>query len=299
MIDVATASVERELERYFAASRLRAGDYGPHYVELWDQLEQASAGGKRARPRWCWRPTTGSAAPTRPPRRSSPCLRAAAHRPHRPRRRHRPRPRAPRLAQRLGAFAARGAALGADDRRRSTWGEAAALLAGDLALSQAHRIVAQLDIDARHARPPARHPRRGRLRLGGRRADRRRRTPSRRTCSASPTCSRRSSRRRPCTPSRRRCRPAPCWPAHRQPTSPALGRFGRDHRHRLPDRRRPARRVRRRGGDRQDHHRRPARGQAHRPDRPRPHHDRTGRASPPSSARPTSTRPRPPSCARC
>ena len=48
--DIATIGVGTELERFFAASRLRASDYGEHYVALWDCLEQASTGGKRVRP---------------------------------------------------------------------------------------------------------------------------------------------------------------------------------------------------------------------------------------------------------
>lgn len=148
MIDVATASVERELDRHFAAARLRAGDYGPHYVELWDQLEQASAGGKRARPALVLAAHAGLGGTDRV---AATQLAIAFELLHTAFIIHDDvidRDLVRRGSTNvLGAFAARGTALGADETQARTWGEAAALLAGDLALSQAHRIVAQLDID--------------------------------------------------------------------------------------------------------------------------------------------------------
>ncbi|KQX06694.1 MULTISPECIES: polyprenyl synthetase family protein [unclassified Leifsonia] len=149
MIDVATSSVDSELDRYFAASRLRAGDYGPHYVELWDQLEQASAGGKRARPALVLAAHNGLGGTDQD---AATQLAIAFELLHTAFIIHDDvidRDLVRRGSTNvLGAFAARGAALGADEDQARTWGEAAALLAGDLALSQAHRIVAQLDTDA-------------------------------------------------------------------------------------------------------------------------------------------------------
>ena len=50
MLELAPASVETALRRFFAGARLRATSYGEHYVALWDALEVASQGGKRVRP---------------------------------------------------------------------------------------------------------------------------------------------------------------------------------------------------------------------------------------------------------
>ncbi len=47
----AGAAVDAVLERHFAISRRRAAVYGPDFAELWAELERATAGGKRFRPR--------------------------------------------------------------------------------------------------------------------------------------------------------------------------------------------------------------------------------------------------------
>ncbi|MET0975545.1 MAG: polyprenyl synthetase family protein [Leifsonia sp.] len=149
MIDVATATVESELDRYFAAARLRAGDYGDHYVELWDQLERASAGGKRARPAlvlaaYCGLGGTDERVSTRLAIAFE--LLHTAFIIHDDVIDHDAVRRG--AANVLGSFSARATAHGADAVQAQVWGEAAALLAGDLALSQAHRIVAMLEVDA-------------------------------------------------------------------------------------------------------------------------------------------------------
>ena len=79
--ETATLAVGTELERFFAAARLRASDYGAHYVALWDSLEQASSGGKRVRPAMVLAAFTGLGGTDLSlamPRRRE--LRAAAHR---------------------------------------------------------------------------------------------------------------------------------------------------------------------------------------------------------------------------
>lgn len=149
MIDVATTTVDAELERYFAAARLRAGDYGDHYVELWDQLERASSGGKRARPALVLAAYLGLGGSDEAASTQVAIAFELLHTAfiihddvidHDSVRRG--------SANVLGAFTARAAEHGADQAQARVWGEAAALLAGDLALSHAHRIIAQLSVDA-------------------------------------------------------------------------------------------------------------------------------------------------------
>ncbi len=47
----AGAAVDAVLERLFSLSRKRAESYGPDFVELWSEIERATVGGKRFRPR--------------------------------------------------------------------------------------------------------------------------------------------------------------------------------------------------------------------------------------------------------
>lgn len=148
MLDTVTAGVETELARFFAAARLRASDYGDHYVALWDSLEQASSGGKRVRPALVFAAYAGFGG-------------------------HEPELVAPvavsfellhtaflihddvidrdltrrGVANIAGRFNDRARAHGAGADQAGVWATAAAILAGDLALSEAHRVLAKLPVD--------------------------------------------------------------------------------------------------------------------------------------------------------
>ncbi len=148
MPDIATLGVATELERYFAASRLRAEEYGHHYVALWEALEQASTGGKKIRPALVLAAYAGfggsdEALATRAAV-SFELLHTAfvihddvidldlARR---------------GVVNIGGQFSARARAHGALDNQVTVWAAAAAILAGDLALSEAHRILALLPVE--------------------------------------------------------------------------------------------------------------------------------------------------------
>ncbi|MBC7443289.1 MAG: polyprenyl synthetase family protein [Ramlibacter sp.] len=136
-----------ELERFFAAARLRASDYGEHYVALWDGLEQASTGGKRVRPALVLAAFTGlggtDLALATPVAVSFELLHTAfvihddvidqdlARR---------------GVANIAGTFAERALAHGAG-AQADAWAATAAILAGDLALSEAHRALAMLPVE--------------------------------------------------------------------------------------------------------------------------------------------------------
>ena len=148
MPEIATAGVDIELQRYFAAARLRASDYGDHYVALWNGLEQASKGGKRVRPTMVLAAYAGfggrDLSLVTPVAVSFELLHTAflihddvidrdiARR---------------GVANIAGQFASRAIAHGAADRQASAWAVTAGILAGDLALSEAHRILARLPVD--------------------------------------------------------------------------------------------------------------------------------------------------------
>lgn len=148
MPEIATAGVETELQRYFAAARLRASDYGEHYVALWDCLEQASTGGKRVRPAMVLAAYAGfggrDLSLVTPVAVCFELLHTAflihddvidrdlARR---------------GIANIAGQFSDRALAHGAASGQASAWAVTAAILAGDLALSEAHRILARLPVD--------------------------------------------------------------------------------------------------------------------------------------------------------
>lgn len=148
MIETISAPVETELQRFFAASRLRASDYGEHYLALWDTLARASAGGKRVRPALVLAAYAGFDG-----RDAVLATRAAVafELLHTAFIIHDDlidgdltRRGIPNVA---GTFASRAREHGADERRSSTWASAAGILAGDLALSEAHRMLGTLDVD--------------------------------------------------------------------------------------------------------------------------------------------------------
>ncbi len=146
--EIATIGVGTELERFFAASRLRASDYGEHYVALWDCLEQASTGGKRVRPALVLAAFTGLGGTdlslATPVAVSFELLHTAfvihddvidrdlARR---------------GVANIAGRFTERAIAHGAARTQADTWAATAAILAGDLALSEAHRALAMLPVE--------------------------------------------------------------------------------------------------------------------------------------------------------
>ena len=147
MHEIQTLGVGTELQRFFAAARLRASDYGDHYVALWDSLEQASSGGKRVRPALVLAAFTGLGGTdltlATPVAVSFELLHTAfvihdAVIDHDLARRG--------VANLAGRFAERALAHGAGDQA-GAWAATAAILAGDLALSEAHRALAMLPVD--------------------------------------------------------------------------------------------------------------------------------------------------------
>ncbi|TFC28458.1 polyprenyl synthetase family protein [Cryobacterium sp. TMT1-3] len=150
VLDTVPAGVETELTRFFAAARLRASDYGEHYVALWDSLEQASSGGKRVRPALVLAAYSGFGGRDQslvaPVAVSFELLHTAfvihddvidrdlARR---------------GVANIAGRFNDRALAHGAAADQAGVWAAAAAILAGDLALSEAHRALAKLPVDVR------------------------------------------------------------------------------------------------------------------------------------------------------
>ncbi|HET8779706.1 MAG TPA: polyprenyl synthetase family protein [Agromyces sp.] len=147
MTDLATSTVDEGLRTLFADARVRAGGYGAHYTALWDALEHQMAGGKRIRPQLVNAAYEGFGG-------SDQALVArvaiAFELLHTAFIIHDDvidgdfvRRGQPTIAAR---FAQRGRVHGADHRRGREWGETAAVLAGDLALSLAHRELAMLPV---------------------------------------------------------------------------------------------------------------------------------------------------------
>lgn len=148
MREITTLGVETELHRFFAAARLRASDYGDHYVALWDALDQASRGGKRVRPALVLAAYEGFGGTdhslSAPVAVSFELLHTAfvihddvidgdlSRR---------------GMANISGRFTARALAYGARTLQAETWASTAAILAGDLALAEAHRALALLPVD--------------------------------------------------------------------------------------------------------------------------------------------------------
>jgi geranylgeranyl pyrophosphate synthase len=146
--DLLDAAIDDELRAFFADARVRAGDYGTHYAALWESLEQQSAGGKRVRPRLVWSAYRGfggidRALATRVAL-SFELLHTAFLIHDDLIDRDTIRRGSPNVA---GRFAERALAHGADERASAVWGETAAVLAGDLALSRAHREIAMLQVE--------------------------------------------------------------------------------------------------------------------------------------------------------
>jgi len=149
VFEVSPAIVETALARYFAGCRQRAAQYGDHYIALWDALEIASQGGKRVRPALVLATYDGFGG--RDPSIATPVAvsfellhtaflihddvidRDVARR---------------GVANIAGRFSERAMAHGAATDQAGVWATAAAILAGDLALSEAHRAIALLPVTA-------------------------------------------------------------------------------------------------------------------------------------------------------
>jgi geranylgeranyl diphosphate synthase type II len=145
--EITTASLETELTRFFAAARLRASDYGPHYVALWDALEASSTGGKRVRPALVLAAYAGfdgrNSAIVTPVAMSFELLHTAFTIHDDVIDRDFARRGVPNIA---GVFKHRAALNGAAVSQAEVWATTAAILAGDLALSEAHRALALLPV---------------------------------------------------------------------------------------------------------------------------------------------------------
>ena len=149
MHEIKTLGVETELHRFFAAARLRASDYGEHYVALWDALDQASRGGKRVRPALVLAAYDGFGGTdhtlSTPVAVSFELLHTAFLIHDDVIDRDLSRRGEANIA---GRFTARATAHGAGTEQATAWAAAAAILAGDLALSEAHRALALLPVPA-------------------------------------------------------------------------------------------------------------------------------------------------------
>ncbi|NYD65918.1 polyprenyl synthetase family protein [Agromyces atrinae] len=141
--------IDAQLRALFAVERVRATAYGEHYTALWETLEQASSGGKRIRPtlvRLAYFALGGRNTGAVDQVAVAFELLHTAFVIHDDVIDHDTRRRGqPNIA---GAFADRGRRLGVDEAGSDAWGEAAAVLAGDLALSLSHRTIARLDVGA-------------------------------------------------------------------------------------------------------------------------------------------------------
>ena len=149
MPEIKTLGVDTELHRFFAAARLRASDYGDHYVALWDALDQASRGGKRVRPALVLAAYDGFGGTdhtlSTPVAVSFELLHTAFLIHDDVIDRDLTRRGTANIA---GRFNQRALAHGAGVRQAEVWAATAAILAGDLALSEAHRALALLPVNA-------------------------------------------------------------------------------------------------------------------------------------------------------
>lgn len=153
------ASVDRRLAGFFDERIRSAAGHGAEYARLWSAARDATMGGKRLRPALvmgAYRQLRGDGG--RRPRRGYADLAdavtvgAAFELLHTAFLLHddvidqdtvrRGRPNL------QGAFATRAAERGVDRERALAWGQASAVLAGDLLLHAAQRLIAGLDVDA-------------------------------------------------------------------------------------------------------------------------------------------------------
>ena len=140
--------VERRLDEVLAHSRAAAAAFGPSYVLLWDEIGRSVRGGKRFRSTLVLR-THEALGPCHPA--AAVTVACAFELLHTAFLIHDDlidgdtmRRGAPNLAATMRADAVQGGAAPGSAHR---WSEAAAVLAGDLALSQAHRLMASVDVE--------------------------------------------------------------------------------------------------------------------------------------------------------
>jgi geranylgeranyl pyrophosphate synthase len=142
------SAIDEELRAFFAEAHVRAGPYGGHYAALWESIEHQSSGGKRVRPRLVWSAYRGFGGEDRGLATRVALAFELLHTAFLIHDdlidRDLVRRGAPNVA---GRFAERALAHGADERASAVWGETAAVLAGDLALSRAHRELAMLPVE--------------------------------------------------------------------------------------------------------------------------------------------------------
>lgn len=145
MAELLDIAIDVELRARFSDARARAGSLDEQYVALWDALEQQSQGGKRVRPRLVDAAYRGFGGTDRA---LCTCLGVAFELLHTAFLVHDDlvdhdavRRGKPNVS---GKFIGRAHEAGRDAATAARWGETAAVLAGDLALSMAHREIALL-----------------------------------------------------------------------------------------------------------------------------------------------------------
>lgn len=142
------AAVDVRLSRYFAERIFAASSYDPSYRRLWESARDAAEGGKRIRPRFVLTAYRGLGGTDQ----TAACMAAVAYELlHTAFLLHddvidgdtvrRGRPNV------TGAFWAEAVARGADSGRGRRWGEAGAILAGDLLLHAASSTLARVQVD--------------------------------------------------------------------------------------------------------------------------------------------------------
>ncbi|MFP3465730.1 polyprenyl synthetase family protein [Leifsonia sp. SIMBA_070] len=147
-IDIALAAVEARLSQFFAERISAASAYAPSYRRLWESARDAAEGGKRIRPRFVLTAYRGLGGADD----DSACTAAVAYELlHTAFLLHddvidgdtvrRGRPNV------TGSFSSDAVARGADSARGRRWGEAGAILAGDLLLHAASSVLARVDAD--------------------------------------------------------------------------------------------------------------------------------------------------------
>ncbi|ANF31060.1 geranylgeranyl pyrophosphate synthase [Leifsonia xyli] len=144
------AAVDARLGRYFAERISAASAFDPSYRRLWEGARDAADGGKRIRPRFVLTAFHGLGGAGREAARTAAVAYELLHTAFLLHddvidgdtvRRGRPNV--------AGAFTAEAGARGADGARSRHWGEAGAILAGDLLLHAAASVLARAETDDR------------------------------------------------------------------------------------------------------------------------------------------------------
>lgn len=141
------AAVDERLDAFFDDAAHRADAHGPAYRRLWEAARDAAAGGKRVRPRLVLavhRAYGGADLDAAVATAAAFELLHTAFLMHDDVIDHDDVRRG--LPNVTGRFAAEARAQGAETGRAQEYGEASAILAGDLLISAAHRMIAALDL---------------------------------------------------------------------------------------------------------------------------------------------------------